>query len=177
MISKRLIIGAAIALFTGAYVALSATQGVAQPPALAPASQRADFVEVDKSDREMRLLRDGEVIRRYQIALGFAPEGDKQREGDGKTPEGLYTLDFRNPNSKFHLSPHINYPSAEDQADADARGEPPGGEIFIHGGPRGVPDALWRGHDWTLGCISVTNDEIAEIWSLVPNSTPILIQP
>jgi len=150
---------------------------IASPPPLVPVSERADFVEVDKSDREMRLLRDGEVIRRYQVSLGFAPDGDKEREGDGKTPEGSYTIDYRNPNSSFHLSLHISYPNAADRAEAKAAGDDPGGEIFIHGGPRNVPDALWRGRDWTLGCVSVTDDEMTEIWSLVPDGTPIEIKP
>ena len=149
----------------------------ANPPPLAPADQRADFVEVDKSDREMRLLRDGEVIQRYQVSLGFAPEGDKEREGDGKTPEGRYTIDYRNPQSSFHLSLHISYPDASDRSEAKARGDDPGGEIFIHGGPRNVPDALWQGTDWTLGCVSVTDEEMTEIWSLVPDGTPIEIRP
>ena len=149
----------------------------ATPPALAPASERADFVEVDKSDREMRLLRDGAVIRRYPISLGFAPDGDKEREGDGKTPEGRYVIDYRNPQSSFHLSLHISYPNARDRAEAAANGDDPGGEIFIHGGPRGIPDMLWRGRDWTLGCISVTDVEMTEIWSLVPNGTVIDIKP
>ena len=149
----------------------------ASPPPLVPVTERADFVEVDKSDRELRLLRGGEVIRRYQVSLGFAPDGDKEREGDGKTPEGLYTIDYRNPKSSFHLSLHISYPNATDRQEAEAVGDDPGGAIFIHGGPRGVPDALWRGHDWTLGCVSVTDDEMTEIWSLVPDGTPIEIKP
>jgi len=149
----------------------------AKPPPLAPISERADFLEVDKSDRELRLLRGGKVIRRYQVSLGFAPDGDKEREGDGKTPEGRYTIDYRNPNSRFHLSLHISYPTATDRREAEARGEDPGGEIFIHGGPGSIPDALWRGRDWTLGCISVTDDEMSEIWSLVPDGTVIDIRP
>ena len=155
-----------IALF-----ALCATQAEAVPPDLVAEAERADFVEVDKSERELRLLRDGEVLKTYRISLGFAPEGDKRQEGDGKTPEGRYRLDYRNPQSRFHLSLHINYPSAADRAEAKARGVSPGGEIFIHGASR-------RGAgDWTLGCIAVINEEIEEIWSLVPNGTVIEIRP
>ncbi len=170
-----------IALITSA-VAISAlslinVRETPAAPALAALSEQADFVEIDKSDREMRLFRKGEIIRRYQISLGFAPKGDKEREGDGKTPEGRYTIDYRNPNSSFHLSLHISYPDAADQRAAAARGDDPGGEIFIHGGPRNIPDFLWRGRDWTLGCVSVTDDEMTEIWSLVPNGTPIEIRP
>ena len=177
----RSVIWAGLACCIGLAVYASGTllgAASANPPPLAPSAQRADFVEVDKSDRELRLLRNGEVIRRYQVSLGFAPEGDKEREGDGKTPEGRYTIDYRNPNSSFHLSLHISYPDASDKQEAAARGDDPGGEIFIHGGPqRGIPDALWRGRDWTLGCVSVTDDEMTEIWSLVPDGTPIEIRP
>lgn len=179
MIKKLIVLGVVLpllfaVLWSGGVFVQSA---LANPPVLAPTSQRADFVVLDKSDRELRLLRGGRIISRYAVSLGFAPDGDKYREGDGKTPEGRYTIDYRNPNSRFHLSLHISYPDAADIADAAARGDDPGGEIFIHGGPKGVPDALWRGRDWTLGCVSVTNDEIAEIWSLVPNGTPIEITP
>lgn len=167
-----------VAVAIGIAVIFLGNPAKATPPALVEVSERADFVEVDKSDRELRLLRDGEVIRRYQVSLGFAPEGDKEREGDGKTPEGRYTIDYRNPNSRFHLSLHISYPDASDKREAAARGDDPGGEIFIHGGPqRGIPDAVWRGRDWTLGCVSVTNAEMTEIWSLVPDGTVIEIKP
>lgn len=152
---------------------------VGGPPELVPEPERADFVEIDKSARAMRLLRDSEVLKTYRVSLGFAPEGHKRQEGDGKTPEGRYVIDWRNPQSRFHLSLHISYPDARDRADAKARGVSPGGEIFIHGGPglKGQLASLWRGKDWTLGCIAVTDAEIEEIWSLVPNDTPIEIRP
>lgn len=171
---------ASLCLAGGVFFALSLSVPTAQakPPPLAPMAERADFVAVDKSDRELLLFRDGKVIRRYQVSLGFAPDGDKEREGDGKTPEGRYTIDYRNPNSSYHLSLHISYPDAADKRDAAARGDDPGGEIFIHGGPqRGIPDVAWRGRDWTLGCVSVTNAEMSEIWSLVPDGTVIDIKP
>ena len=134
----------------------------------------ADAVFVDKSERRLDLLRDGAVIASFDIALGFAPEGHKTEQGDGKTPEGDYVLDWRNPESRFHLSLHISYPNEADRAQAASRGVPPGGDIFIHGTP------AWAGaieSDWTLGCIALTNDEIEAIWNAVPDGTPIMIAP
>jgi murein L,D-transpeptidase YafK len=136
-------------------------------------TEKADKVLVDKGERQIHLLRDGEVWKSYPIGLGFAPDGHKQREGDGRTPEGDYILDWRNPNSSFYLSIHISYPDAGDKASAKARAEPPGGAIFIHG--RHNPS---RGNrDWTLGCIAVTDKAMDEIWAAVPNGTPITIRP
>jgi murein L,D-transpeptidase YafK len=134
----------------------------------------ADAVFVDKSERRLDLLRDGAVIASFDIALGFAPEAHKTEQGDGRTPEGDYVIDWRNPESRFHLSLHISYPNDADRAQAAARGVSPGGDIFIHGTPgwAGVVDS-----DWTLGCIAVTNDEIEAIWSAVPDGTPIAIVP
>jgi murein L,D-transpeptidase YafK len=133
----------------------------------------ADRVLVDKSDRQLYLMRGGEVWKSYPVGLGFAPEGHKRQEGDGRTPEGDYVLDWRNPNSRFHLSIHVSYPNADDRADARARGVSPGGEIFIHGHHR--PFGARR--DWTLGCIAVTDAAMDEIWRAVPGGTPITIRP
>ncbi|MBX2855714.1 MAG: L,D-transpeptidase family protein [Rhodobacteraceae bacterium] len=146
---------------------------------MASPNKLADRVVVEKAARRFTLYRGEETLATYTISLGFAPEGDKRREGDGKTPEGDYLIDYRNPNSAYHLSLHINYPSKADRAEAAARGEDPGGEIFIHGEPNGFSrlGALFRGRDWTAGCIAVTNEEMEEIWSLVPNGTPIEISP
>jgi murein L,D-transpeptidase YafK len=135
--------------------------------------EKADKVLVDKGDRQIHLLRDGEIWKSYPIGLGFAPEGHKQREGDGRTPEGDYVLDWRNPKSSFYLSIHISYPDPDDKASARARAEPPGGAIFIHG-----RHYISRGkNDWTLGCIAVTDEAMDEIWAAVPNGTPITIRP
>lgn len=138
-----------------------------------------DRVLVLKDERRLMLIDDGQVVRDYAVALGFEPVGHKQREGDGRTPEGRYVIDWRNPHSQFHRSLHISYPDAGDRAAAAARGEDPGGAIMIHGLPA---DAGWIGaahalKDWTAGCIAVTNDEIEEIWRLVPDGTPIEIRP
>lgn len=132
-----------------------------------------DRVLVDKSDRRLYLIRGDEVWRSYPIGLGFAPSGPKQRQGDGRTPEGDYVLDWRNPRSSYFLSIHISYPSDADQARAQALGASPGGDIFIHG----ELDPLRRKRDWTLGCIAVTNQAMMEIWTYVSDGTPITIQP
>ena len=113
------------------------------------------------------------------IALGSDPVGHKRQQGDGRTPEGSYRIDYRNPQSSYHLSLHISYPSSEDQRRAAERGVSPGGEIFIHGLSPGF-SWIGAGHtatDWTDGCIALTNDEIEELWRVVPNGTPIEIEP
>ncbi|HSH99951.1 MAG TPA: L,D-transpeptidase family protein [Reyranella sp.] len=148
-------------------------------PPMAPAATQADLVEVFKGGRRLELKRAGETIRAYRIALGFAPRGHKEREGDGRTPEGAYAIDGRNPRSAFHLSLRVSYPDAADKACAAAAGVPPGGDIFIHGLPNG-PRKLFMRHprrDWTVGCVAVTDAEIREIWSLVPTGTRIVIYP
>jgi len=130
---------------------------------------------IDKSDREMFLLHGGKVLKSYNVDLGFNPAGHKQTEGDGRTPEGLYRINRRNPNSAFHLSIGISYPNNQDRAKARAMGVAPGGDIFIHGGPK-----LRRNKgkkDWTAGCISVSNREIEQIYAMVQDGTPILIKP
>lgn len=133
-------------------------------------------IVVNKADREMFLVHNGKALRKYDIELGFAPIGDKQIEGDGKTPEGTYFIDRRNPNSRFHLSLGISYPNAQDRAEARILGKSPGGDIFIHGQQN--PFKPGRGDpDWTWGCISVTNDEMEEIYAMVKTGTLITINP
>lgn len=133
-------------------------------------------IVVNKGDRRMYLVGDDRVLKKYKISLGFAPEGDKQFEGDGKTPEGTYIIDRRNPNSRFHLSLGISYPNAQDVAEARAMGKSPGGEIFIHGQEN--PFSRYKStENWTLGCIAVKNKEIEVIYAMVKNGTPITINP
>jgi murein L,D-transpeptidase YafK len=131
-------------------------------------------IVVNKGAREMFLLHNGEVLKSYDVGLGFAPAGDKKIRGDGKTPEGDYHIDRRNPESQFYLSLGISYPNANDVAEARAMGKSPGGDIFIHGRP-------WKnrkgGRDWTAGCIAVTNAEMREIYAMVRTGTPIRINP
>lgn len=129
-------------------------------------------VLVMKNDRKMYLLHGTRALRSYDIGLGFAPTGDKQQSGDGRTPVGYYTIDRRNPNSKYHLSIGIDYPNERDLAEAKALGVDPGGDIFIHGEGTVVSRAR---RDWTWGCIAVTNDEIEDIYAMVRDGTPIAI--
>ncbi len=141
--------------------------------------KKADKVLVYKSKRQMQLLRAGKVLRTYRIALGDSPVGHKKQEGDEKTPEGAYVLDWRNPGSIYYKSIHISYPNAQDWEQARRRGVSPGGDIMIHGrnGPVVLPDGTRKWKDWTDGCIAVTNAEMDEIWNMVKNGTPIQIHP
>ncbi len=132
-------------------------------------------VVVNKGDRRMFLLHHKKVLKAYDIDLGFAPRGHKRFEGDGKTPEGTYLIDRRNPNSDFHLSIGISYPNQRDVVLARAAGKSPGGDIFIHGQPNKKKSG--NGPDWTAGCISVKNREIEDIYAMVRNGTPITIHP
>lgn len=129
-------------------------------------------IAVFKKNRRMFLMHNKSALKSYYIDLGFAPEGDKKISGDGKTPEGHYYIDRRNPDSRFHLSLGISYPNKKDLAEAKALGKSPGGDIFIHG--RGNVLTRLR-PDWTWGCIAVTNDEIEEIYAMVRDGTPISI--
>ncbi len=134
---------------------------------------------VNKGARRVYLLNGDDILRSYDMELGFAPLGHKEIEGDGKTPEGQYFIDRRNPNSAYHLSIGISYPNAADRAKAAAMGKSPGGEIFLHGEPNN-PKARRRAarvDDWTAGCIAVTNEEIEEIYAMVKNGTPIFLNP
>lgn len=114
------------------------------------------------------------VLKDYRISLGFAPEGHKEVKGDGRTPEGVYRVDRRNPESRFHLSLGISYPNEEDRLRAEEQGIDPGGDIFIHGQEH--PRKLVRG-DWTWGCIAVTNRQIEDVYAMVGDGTPIQINP
>jgi murein L,D-transpeptidase YafK len=138
-----------------------------------------DSMVLDKSDRTLTLFQQGVPVVEYRVALGNNPVGPKLRRGDGRTPEGLYFIEARNPESQYHLSLRISYPSASERQNAARLGFAPGGDIMIHGLPKrfATVGALHRQQDWTEGCIAVTNDEIEEIWRAVPNGARILIQP
>lgn len=139
----------------------------------------ADRVVVLKKERTLQLLNQGKVIKSYRVALGGDPIGPKARQGDHKTPEGLYVLDSRNAHSQFYKAIHISYPSARDRAAAKKKGVSPGGDVYLHGLPNGYGwvGASHRLKDWTDGCIAVTNTEIDEIWLAVPDGTLIEIRP
>lgn len=139
--------------------------------------QPIDLVKVDKSTRTMLLLAENKVIKRYRIALGANPKGHKLRQGDKRTPEGRYTLDVINENSRFYRSIRIDYPNEVDVARAGRLGVDPGGQIMIHGqkNGKGPHPSETRGKDWTDGCIAIGNEEMDEFLRLVKIGTPIQI--
>lgn len=142
-----------------------------------PLTGQIDRILIEKGARTLTVFRDGQALRTYPIALGFAPAGDKQRQGDGKTPEGQFRIDRRNGQSAFHLSLGIDYPQRDDVVRARAGGYAPGGDIFIHGQPnRRAGQPTLRG-DWTAGCIAVSDAEIEELWRIAPLGTPVEIRP
>ena len=143
------------------------------------AESKADRIVVHKQARTMALMRAGQVIKTYKIALGGEPVGPKIRQGDHRTPEGAYMIDSRNAHSQFHRSLHISYPNAVDKERARKLGVATGGDIYIHGLPNGYGfiGAAHRARDWTDGCIAVTDQEIEEIWRLVDDGTPVEIRP
>ena len=160
------------------YTKVMARIGSGTPPEMAAKSDQATEVRVIKSTRKLYLLRDDTVFRSYDISLGAAPKGHKSHEGDERTPVGRYLIDWRNDSSVAHLSLHISYPNAADKAAAQSVNLDPGGDIMIHGMPNGwgFLGRFQTAWDWTNGCIAVNNAEMREIWSLVPNNTPIEIK-
>jgi murein L,D-transpeptidase YafK len=138
-------------------------------------------VLVTKADRSLYLFdSEGNMMRSFKVSLGFNPVGQKQEEGDGRTPEGRYFIDKRNERSDYFLSLHLTYPNPQDVDRAKKRGKSPGGGLFIHGQPNGKEWQTWKygnAHDWTFGCIAVEDREMREIWNLVPDGTPVVIVP
>lgn len=141
--------------------------------------EQADRVVVVKSERKLYLMKEGRSLREMSIALGLSPTGHKLRSGDSRTPEGVYTLDMRNPDSDFFLSMHVSYPNDADLARASELGVDPGGQIMIHGLPNDLrfDDSYYAGRDWTDGCIAVSNSDMIDIWLMTPDMTPIEIRP
>jgi len=162
-----------IRIFTGLLILIAAAFAQNAKP------ERADRVVVFKKQRTLELWGNGKVLRTYKVALGGDPVGPKSERGDHKTPEGDYILDSRNSHSQFYKSIHISYPNAAQRAAAKKRGVSPGGDVFVHGLPNGYGSigGAHRLKDWTDGCVAVTDDEIDEIWKLVPDGTPIEIRP
>jgi murein L,D-transpeptidase YafK len=144
-----------------------------------PPNLTADRVLVEKAARRLILQRNGTPLKTYRVALGRAPVGPKEQEGDQRTPEGLYQIDFHKEDSDYHRALHVSYPEQHDIDRAAAEGLSAGSDIMIHGLPngRGWIGAFHRRADWTAGCIAVTDFEIEEIWRAVPDGTPIEIRP
>ncbi len=147
--------------------------------ALASTQPRVDHILVLKKQHKLLLLSGDQVVKTYLVALGSGGLAPKRRQGDDRTPEGLYWIDSRNPASRFHLALHISYPEPSDIEQARKRGVNPGGDIMIHGLGREFKSLGKRQYlyDWTAGCIAVTDTEIEEIWRLVPDGTPVEIRP
>jgi murein L,D-transpeptidase YafK len=168
---------AGIAAMLGVFLVSVLSIGMAHSQAATP--QKADSILILKKDHVLKLLAGGKAIRTYKVALGRGGLGPKVREGDARTPEGHYFIDSRNAVSHYHKALHVSFPNAEDRKRAAQLGVPPGGAIMIHGLPNGM-GWLGAGHrllDWTLGCVAVTDEEIDEIWDLVPLGTPVDIRP
>ncbi|HVI81362.1 MAG TPA: L,D-transpeptidase family protein [Chthoniobacterales bacterium] len=144
-----------------------------------PVGTTIDRILVEKSARRLSIFREGKKLKSYRVALGRSPIGPKEQEGDMKTPEGLYKIDSRNPQSAYHLALHVSYPSDEDIARAAEHGVSAGFDIMIHGIENGGGwiGAFHRWHNWTAGCIALTDEEIEELWRVTPDGTPIEIQP
>lgn len=144
-----------------------------------PDSVSIDSIAIHKEARELLVFSRGQTIKVYRVRLGLNPVGCKQVSGDCKTPEGLYYITYRNPNSLFHKSLGISYPNAADMARAKRMGKAPGGDIMIHGLPNRDadvgPDRYQN--DWTWGCIALRNEEIDELFLRINPGTPIMITP
>jgi murein L,D-transpeptidase YafK len=149
------------------------------PTASLPPGIKVDLLVVDKSARRLSLYDHGALVRAFAVSLGRSPVGPKLLQGDHRTPEGRYVIDHHNPNSAFHLSLHVSYPSPSDSARALAARDSPGGDIMIHGMRNGA-GWIGRAHllvDWTDGCIAVTDSEMDQLYEAVPDGTPIEIRP
>ena len=167
------------AIFGSILLLALSTGGAVRADTLSPHYDKADSLLIVKSERKLYLLKEGEVLRNFDIALGLMPEGPKQREGDFRTPEGLYYLDARNPNSDYFLSLQISYPNRQDAERARAEGANPGGQIMIHGQPNDpkYSESRYQSWDWTDGCVAVSNSDMVDIWLMTEEGTPIEIRP
>jgi murein L,D-transpeptidase YafK len=174
---RKLRIGLAAGMVcVGVCIVMWALAGVPPTP-----RQKANSILILKKDHVMQLLAGGKVIRTYKVALGQGGLAPKVRQGDGRTPEGHYIIDakYSGTATHYHKAFHVSYPNAEDRARAAKLGVPPGEAIMIHGLPNNMSwiGAAHRLYDWTLGCIAVTDEEIDEVWELVPVGTPVEIRP
>ena len=173
---RKLLISIVLASLVVPLAGADSMAGLAGPAGMI---QPVDRVVVTKSTRKMELYREGSLIASYKVSLGLVPTGQKQREGDYRTPEGRYRLTRRNAQSDFFLAVQVSYPEATDIAIARRNGWAPGGSIMVHGLPNERPnwgEEHWM-YNWTNGCIAVTNREMDEIWASTELGTPIEIRP
>ncbi|MFW2404632.1 MAG: L,D-transpeptidase family protein [Gammaproteobacteria bacterium] len=166
--------GPVVSLFIAVFVCVGAagSSWAAEP-------EMAERVVINKSERKLYLYKGERVLRSMDVALGFVPTGDKEFEGDYRTPEGDYMLTKRNPASDYFLSIQISYPNENDERAARMRGKDPGGQIMIHGQPNEpkYSDDYYRVTDWTEGCVALSNSDMVDIWLMTSPDTPISIVP
>ena len=169
----------AIGLLLSIALACISARGQSAPAAIPASQPKVDRIVILKSVRTMNLLSGGRVVKSYRVALGAVPTGAKEQQGDHKTPEGIYSVQAKIPNSQFHRALLISYPNAADREGAKKMRVKPGGSVEIHGigAKYGWLGAAHREYDWTDGCVAVTNEEIDEIYPLVSVGTPIEIRP
>jgi len=166
-------------LFTLLLIVVGATIYNLYPEKKLPANTEIDYIVVKKSDRELLAYSKHRLIKTYQISLGDSPVGHKAYEGDKKTPEGIYTINAKNPNSGYHKNLGVSYPNSKDIAHAKLFGKPVGGDIKIHGirNNFGFIGKFQRFSDWTNGCMALTNSEVDELYASIKIGTRIDIRP
>jgi murein L,D-transpeptidase YafK len=166
-----------LCLFSLCCCATLSASAIADAPEVS--TDRVDRILVVKSERKMYLQSAGRTLRAFDISLGLVPEGAKQREGDFRTPEGVYYIESKNTRSDFFLALKVSYPNENDRARARASGVDPGGQIMIHGLPNvpKYPESRYLGSDWTDGCIAVSNSDMVDLWLMTSIATPIEIRP
>lgn len=152
---------------------------VALLPSVSLASPPIDKLLVHKQERRLEVISEGKVIREFRVALGKQPVGHKRHRGDQRTPEGIYSIDWRHRSPNYNLSLHLDYPNLKDRSAAYERGLDPGSMIMIHGTPvdENYPEWFYKGLDWTNGCIALDNGSMQELWDLVPDQTIVEIVP
>jgi murein L,D-transpeptidase YafK len=174
--NRKLLIPMILATLVAAFAQADSMTGLAGP---AGVLQPVDRIVVHKAGRKMALYREGQLVASYRVSLGLAPSGQKQREGDFRTPEGSYRLTRRNAKSDFFLAVQVSYPEATDIAIARRNGWAPGGSIMVHGLPNFLkyPRDRYLNSDWTDGCIALSNEDMLDFWLLTGQGTPIEIRP
>lgn len=143
------------------------------------AESAVTLVRVLKTDHKLQLLSDEKLVHEFHVVFGANPKGHKMQEGDERTPEGSYILDYKKTNSAFYRAIHISYPNAKDIASAKSRGVKPGSDIMIHGQKNGLGwlSFISQRFNWTNGCVALPNKDMDIVWALVKEGTPIEILP
>ncbi|HEX9706794.1 MAG TPA: L,D-transpeptidase family protein [Steroidobacteraceae bacterium] len=174
--NRKSLIPMIVATLVAAFAQADSMAGLAGPAGML---QPVDRIVVHKAGRKMELYREGQLVASYRVSLGLVPSGQKQREGDFRTPEGSYRLTRRNAESDFFLAVQVSYPEAADIALARRNGWAPGGSIMVHGLPNYLkyPRERYLNTDWTDGCIALSNENMLDFWLLTGQGTPIEIRP